>query len=63
MFFFFRDYKEYNSDESVLFIVTMSREKLQEFERDGLHKAFKLQTTTSITSMVRLLGNFIFKPF
>ncbi|XP_051156221.1 DNA topoisomerase 2 [Leptopilina boulardi] len=45
------DYKEYNSDESVLFIVTMSREKLQEFERDGLHKAFKLQTTTSITSM------------
>ena len=36
----------------VHFVVTMTRDKLVELERDGLHKAFKLQTTTSITSMV-----------
>jgi DNA topoisomerase-2 len=36
----------------VHFIVTLQREKLMELERDGLHKAFKIQTTTSITSMV-----------
>ncbi|XP_020282371.1 DNA topoisomerase 2 isoform X2 [Pseudomyrmex gracilis] len=45
------DYKEYNTDTSVHFIVIMNRDKLVELERDGLHKAFKLQTTTTITSM------------
>ncbi|XP_011168143.1 DNA topoisomerase 2 isoform X2 [Solenopsis invicta] len=45
------DYKEYNTDTAVHFIVIMNRDKLVELERDGLHKAFKLQTTTSITSM------------
>ncbi|KAL6258421.1 hypothetical protein P5V15_010378 [Pogonomyrmex californicus] len=45
------DYKEYNSDTAVHFIVMMNRDKLLELERDGLHKAFKLQTTMTITSM------------
>lgn len=45
------DYKEYNSDTEVRFIVSLTRDKLGELERDGLHKAFKLQTTTTITSM------------
>jgi len=31
----------------------MNRDKLVELERDGLHKIFKLQTTMTITSMVR----------
>lgn len=51
-FCLFSDYKEYNTDTVVHFVITMSREKLIELERDGLHKAFKLQTTASITSMV-----------
>lgn len=53
-YFIIRDYKEYNTDTAVHFIVMMNRDKLLELERDGLHKAFKLQTTTTITSMVRL---------
>ncbi|XP_076297537.1 DNA topoisomerase 2 isoform X2 [Lasioglossum baleicum] len=45
------DYKEYNTDTSVHFVVILNRDKLVELERDGLHKAFKLQTTMAITSM------------
>ncbi|XP_063973742.1 DNA topoisomerase 2 isoform X2 [Diachasmimorpha longicaudata] len=45
------DFKEYHTDVDVKFIVTLNRDKLQELEKEGLHKAFKLQTTTSITSM------------
>ncbi|XP_072747541.1 DNA topoisomerase 2 isoform X2 [Anoplolepis gracilipes] len=45
------DYKEYNTDTAVHFIVILNRDKLLELERDGLHKAFKLQTTMTITSM------------
>ncbi|XP_011051351.1 PREDICTED: DNA topoisomerase 2 isoform X1 [Acromyrmex echinatior] len=45
------DYKEYNTDTAVHFIVMMNRDKLVELERDGLHKTFKLQTTMTITSM------------
>ncbi|XP_034948461.1 DNA topoisomerase 2 [Chelonus insularis] len=45
------DYKEYHTDTEVRFIVSINRDKLQELERDGLHKAFKLQTTMSTTSM------------
>lgn len=53
MYFIVRDYKEYNTDTAVHFIVIMNRDKLLELEKDGLHKAFKLQTTMTITSMVR----------
>ncbi|XP_014482998.1 PREDICTED: DNA topoisomerase 2 isoform X2 [Dinoponera quadriceps] len=45
------DYKEYNTDTAVHFIVILNRDKLLELEKDGLHKAFKIQTTTTITSM------------
>ncbi|XP_043274245.1 DNA topoisomerase 2 isoform X2 [Venturia canescens] len=57
------DYKEYNTDTIVHFVVTMSREKLLELERDGLHKAFKLQTTTSITSMCAFDENLCLKKY
>lgn len=49
----YSDYKEYNTDTCVHFIVILSRDKLVELERDGLHKAFKLQSTMTVTSMVR----------
>ncbi|XP_077279130.1 DNA topoisomerase 2 [Temnothorax americanus] len=45
------DYKEYNTDTAIHFIVMMNRDKLVELEKDGLHRVFKLQTTMSITSM------------
>jgi len=47
------DYKDYNTDTTVKFIVQMSEENLRKAERDnGLHSFFKLQTTMSTTSMV-----------
>ncbi|XP_011866622.1 PREDICTED: DNA topoisomerase 2 isoform X2 [Vollenhovia emeryi] len=45
------DYKEYNTDTAVHFIVILNRDKLVELEREGLHKVFKIQTTMTITSM------------
>ncbi|XP_032456778.1 DNA topoisomerase 2 isoform X2 [Nasonia vitripennis] len=57
------DYKEYNTDTMVHFVVTLQRDKLAELERDGLHKAFKLQTTTSITSMCAFDDNLCLKKF
>ncbi|XP_017879111.1 DNA topoisomerase 2 isoform X2 [Ceratina calcarata] len=45
------DYKEYNTDTAVHFIIIMNRDKLAELERDGLHKAFKLQSVTTVTNM------------
>ncbi|KAJ8686672.1 hypothetical protein QAD02_022466 [Eretmocerus hayati] len=57
------DFKEYNTDTAVHFVVTMQRDKLVELERDGLHKAFKLQTTTSTTSMCAFDDNQCLKKF
>ncbi|KAJ9575916.1 hypothetical protein L9F63_007228, partial [Diploptera punctata] len=45
------DYKEYNTDTTVKFIVTMNPDKLRAAEAEGLHKFFKLQTTISLSSM------------
>merc|ERR1719282_969565 len=47
-----QDYKDYNTDKTVKFIVQMAPNKLAEAEKGGLHTFFKLQTTMSITSMV-----------
>jgi len=48
----FRDYKEYNTDTTVRFVVTMNPDKLRTAEAEGLHRFFKLQTTVSLSSMV-----------
>lgn len=45
------DYKEHSTDTEVNFIVTMSPQKLRDYEREGLHKVFKLSTTISLSSM------------
>ena len=48
-----QDYKDYNTDRTVKFIVQMNDVKLRDVERSvGLHTFFKLQTTMSTTSMV-----------
>ncbi|XP_076228043.1 DNA topoisomerase 2 [Nomia melanderi] len=57
------DYKEYNTDTSVHFVVILNRDKLVELERDGLHKAFKLQTTMTITSMCAFDENLCLKKY
>merc|ERR1711971_1500062 len=47
------EYKDYNTDKTVKFVVSMTADKLRQAECDnGLHQFFKLQTTMSTTSMV-----------
>lgn len=45
------DYKEYNTDTTVKFVVTTLPGQLDNMEREGLHSVFKLQTQISTTSM------------
>ncbi|KAL3255856.1 hypothetical protein MRX96_046652, partial [Rhipicephalus microplus] len=46
------DYKEYHTDTTVRFVVTMTEEKLSKARDEGLHKVFKLQTSLTTSSMV-----------
>lgn len=46
------DYKEYNTDTTVRFVVKMAADKLAHYEHEGLHKLFKLSTTFSTNTMV-----------
>ncbi|XP_021916597.1 DNA topoisomerase 2-like isoform X2 [Zootermopsis nevadensis] len=57
------DYKEYNTDTTVKFVVTMSAEKLRVAESEGLHKFFKLQTTVSLSSMCVFDDNCCMRKF
>ena len=50
-----RDYKEYHTDTTVRFVVTLSAEKLQEAEAAGLHKKFKLESAINTSNLVRCL--------
>ena len=52
----FRDYKDYYTDTSVKFLISMTEDKLAEAEQSGLHKKFKLESTISTSNMVRFLG-------
>lgn len=53
----FSDYKEYHTDVTVKFILSMTEDKLAEAEQAGLHKKFKLESTISTNNMVSYLGN------
>ncbi|XP_022655107.1 DNA topoisomerase 2-alpha-like isoform X2 [Varroa destructor] len=46
------DYREYNTDTKVNFVVTMDAANFEKARSDGMHKVFKLQTTMATTSMV-----------
>ena len=47
------DYKDYNTDKTVKFIVQLSADKVKDLEKDkSYHTFFKLQSTTSTSSMV-----------
>nr|XP_026488839.1 DNA topoisomerase 2 [Vanessa tameamea] len=45
------EYREYNTDTTVRFVVSLLPGKLAEVEAEGIHKVFKLQTTISMTCM------------
>ncbi|KAJ1135680.1 hypothetical protein NDU88_002118 [Pleurodeles waltl] len=47
-----QDYREYHTDTTVRFVITMTEQKLAEAEAAGLHKVFKLQTPLTCNSMV-----------
>ncbi|KAH9501320.1 DNA topoisomerase 2-beta [Dermatophagoides farinae] len=49
---FIQDYKEYHTDATVKFVITLSEENLQKALNNGLHKTFKIQTSMSTTTMV-----------
>lgn len=46
-----QDYKEYNTDTTVRFVVTPQAGQLEAMEKEGLHKVFKLQSVVFLTSM------------
>lgn len=46
------DYKEYHTDATIRFVVTLPENTLRKAESEGIHKFFKLQTTFTTTSMV-----------
>ncbi|XP_022654783.1 DNA topoisomerase 2-like isoform X2 [Varroa destructor] len=52
-----QDYKEYNTDTTIRFVVQMDERNLAKAEDEGLHKTFKLQTTIATTSMVLFDSN------
>lgn len=45
------DYKEYNTDTTIKFIISCLPGRLADLENEGLHKIFKLQNMISTTSM------------
>ncbi|KAJ3662202.1 hypothetical protein Zmor_006558 [Zophobas morio] len=45
------DYKEYNTDITVKFILTLQPGQMENMQREGLHKIFKLQTMLTTGSM------------
>jgi DNA topoisomerase-2 len=46
------DFREFHTENSVHFEVTMSAEKMKEVEKAGLEKTFKMRSSISITNMV-----------
>ena len=46
------DYKEYHTDTTVKFLVTLSEQRMLEAEREGFHKKFKLEGCVATSNMV-----------
>ncbi len=60
---FITDYKEYHTDATVKFTVTMSEDNLRKTLDGGLHKTFKIQSTLSTTSMVLFDANGVLRRY
>ena len=50
-----RHTKEYHTDVTVNFVITMSEDNLQKSLNIGLHKIFKLQTILAATTIILLI--------
>ena len=48
----YRDYKEYHTDTTVKFVVTLSADKMMEAEAVGFHKKFKLESSLNTSNLV-----------
>ena len=48
----YSDYKEYHTDTTVKFVVTVTGEKMQEAETVGFHKKFKLESSINTSNLV-----------
>lgn len=46
------DYKEYHTDTTVKFVVTLSADKMMEAEAVGYHKKFKLESSLNTSNLV-----------
>jgi len=47
-----QDFKEYHTDTTVHFVITMTGEQMAAAEKEGIEKKFKLATSISTTNMV-----------
>ncbi|KAK7026445.1 DNA topoisomerase 2-beta, partial [Halocaridina rubra] len=57
------EYKEYNTDATIRFTVSMSEEKYRKAMDEGLHKVFKLQTSLATSSMVLFDHNGVLRRY
>ena len=48
------DYKDYYTDTTVKFVLSLTEDKLAEAEQAGLHKKFKLEAAINTSNMVSL---------
>ena len=47
------DYKEYHTDTTVKFVVSMTTEQLNKAEDEGFYKKFKLESNMLLSNIVR----------
>lgn len=45
------DYKDYCTDTTIKFVVTLQKGQMEAMEKEGLHKVFKLQSIVNTSSM------------
>ena len=57
------DYKEYHTDTTVKFVVTLSAEKMQEAESVGFHKKFKMEGSLNTSNLVLFDHNGCLKKY
>ncbi|KAK8401478.1 hypothetical protein O3P69_001004 [Scylla paramamosain] len=57
------DYKEYHTDTTVRFVVSMTEDKFQKALADGMHKVFKLQGSLTTSSMVLFDHNGVLRKY
>ena len=57
------DYKEYHTDTTVKFVITLSADKMQAAEAVGFHKKFKLESSLNTSNLVLFDSNGCLKKY